>query len=99
MEETVIHCNVKENAELIARILDYDVNGERFLHLEPPYGTLTADLPVDFEPVERINPLNSDTHIYIKTPSESNAICHFSDEKNESKRAYSYVTKFVKPPL
>lgn len=25
---TVCHCNVEENAELIAKILDYDVNGE-----------------------------------------------------------------------
>lgn len=25
---TVCHCNVKENAELVAEILDYDVNGE-----------------------------------------------------------------------
>lgn len=26
--ETVVHCNLKENAELIAKILDADVNGE-----------------------------------------------------------------------
>lgn len=25
---TVCHCDVKENAELVAEILDYDVNGE-----------------------------------------------------------------------
>ena len=30
MEETVCHCNVKENAELIARILDDDVDGKAF---------------------------------------------------------------------
>ena len=30
MEETVCHCNVKENAELIARILDDDVDGKVF---------------------------------------------------------------------
>ena len=27
-EETVCHCNVKENAELIAKILDYDVQNQ-----------------------------------------------------------------------
>lgn len=27
-EETVCHCNIKENAELIAKILDYDVQNE-----------------------------------------------------------------------
>lgn len=27
-EQTVCHCNIKENAELIAKILDYDVNNE-----------------------------------------------------------------------
>ena len=26
--DTVCHCNVKENAETIARILDYDIRGE-----------------------------------------------------------------------
>lgn len=26
--ETVCHCNVKENAELIAKIMDYDVDGK-----------------------------------------------------------------------
>ena len=30
MEETACHCNVKENAELIARILDDDVDGKTF---------------------------------------------------------------------
>ena len=30
MSETIIHCNVKENADLIARILDYDVEGKSF---------------------------------------------------------------------
>lgn len=30
MEETVCHCNVKENAELIAKILDDDVDGKVF---------------------------------------------------------------------
>ncbi len=30
MEETACHCNVKENAELIARILDDDVDGKVF---------------------------------------------------------------------
>lgn len=30
MEETVCHCNVKENAELIARILNDDVDGKVF---------------------------------------------------------------------
>lgn len=30
MEETVCHCNVKENAELIAKILDDDVDGKAF---------------------------------------------------------------------
>ena len=27
-EETVCHCNVKENAELIAKVLDYDVQNQ-----------------------------------------------------------------------
>ena len=27
-EETVCHCNIKENAELIAKILDYDVQNQ-----------------------------------------------------------------------
>jgi hypothetical protein len=27
-DDTVCHCEVKENAELIAQILDFDVNGE-----------------------------------------------------------------------
>lgn len=27
-DNTVCHCNVKENAELVAEILDYDANGE-----------------------------------------------------------------------
>ena len=27
-DDTVCHCEVKENAELIAKILDFDVNGE-----------------------------------------------------------------------
>lgn len=27
-EETVCHCNLKENAELIAKILDFDVNNQ-----------------------------------------------------------------------
>ena len=30
MEETVCHCNVRENAELIAKILDDDVDGKSF---------------------------------------------------------------------
>ncbi len=30
MEETVCHCNVRENAELIAKILDDDVDGKAF---------------------------------------------------------------------
>ena len=27
-DDTVCHCDVKENAELVAEILDYDANGE-----------------------------------------------------------------------
>jgi hypothetical protein len=27
-EETVCHCNIKENAELIAKILDYDIQNQ-----------------------------------------------------------------------
>lgn len=26
--DTICHCNVKENAEIIAKILDYDIRGE-----------------------------------------------------------------------
>lgn len=28
MSETVCHCKIKENAEIIAKILDYDINGK-----------------------------------------------------------------------
>lgn len=28
MSKTVCHCKIRENAEMIAKILDYDINGE-----------------------------------------------------------------------
>ena len=31
-DDVIVHCNVKENAELIARILDYDADNEAFPH-------------------------------------------------------------------
>ena len=32
MSDTIVTCMVKENAELIARILDYDIEHEKFDH-------------------------------------------------------------------
>lgn len=62
MEETIVHCNVKANAEIIARILDCDVVGEEYFFIEPD-GTLLIDLPIPTEKVKRIDLLNSNTHI------------------------------------
>ena len=61
MNET-IHCNVKANEDIIARILQTDAVGEEYFCIEPD-GTLLVDLPIAAEKVNRINLLNSDTHI------------------------------------
>lgn len=61
MDETIVCCNVKANAELIARILDYDVEGEALFTIEPD-GTLVIDLPAAVENVKRVDLFNSDTH-------------------------------------
>ena len=37
--ECVCHCNLKENAELIASILDYDVNGD----ISPMFALVAED--------------------------------------------------------
>lgn len=62
MDTTIVHCNVKANAEIIARILDADVDGEEYFRIEPD-GTLIIDLPIATEKVGRIDLLNSETHI------------------------------------
>lgn len=59
---TIVHCKVKKNAEIIAKILDCDVDGEEFLKIEDD-GTLIIDLPIDVEKVNRVNVHNSKTHI------------------------------------
>lgn len=61
MNET-IHCNVKANEDIIARVLQTDAVGEEYFCIEPD-GTLLVDLPIAAEKVNRINLLNSDTHI------------------------------------
>lgn len=62
MDTTIVHCNVKANAEIIARILDSDIDGEEYFCIEPD-GTLIIDLPIATEKVGRIDLLNSETHI------------------------------------
>lgn len=62
MDKTIVHCNVKENAEIIARILDCDVDGEEYFCIEQD-GTLTIDLPIAVEKVKRINILDSNSQI------------------------------------
>lgn len=61
MNETV-HCNVKANEDIIAQILKADVVGEEYFCIEPD-GTLLVDLPIATEKVNRINLLNSKTHV------------------------------------
>lgn len=61
MNET-IHCNVKANEDIIARILKTDVAGKEYFCIEPD-GTLLVDLPIAAEKVNRINLLNSETHV------------------------------------
>ena len=60
--EQIVHCNIKENAEIIARILDYDVDNTKCFCIESD-GTLMLDLPISVEKVKRINLMNSSTHI------------------------------------
>lgn len=78
MDDTIVHCNVKENAEIIARILDCDVYGEEYFCIEPD-GTLIVDLPIETEKVKRVNLLNSETHIgnlyYADDEEETDIVC------------------------
>ena len=73
MNET-IHCNVKANEDIIARILQTDAVGEEYFCIEPD-GTLLVDLPIATEKVNRINLLNSETHVgsmyYAESEDES----------------------------
>lgn len=62
MSKTIVHCNVKENAEIIARILDCDVDSEECFCIESD-GTLVIDLPIPTEKVKRIFLQNSETNI------------------------------------
>jgi len=62
MSKTIVHCNVKANADIIARILDADVDGDEYFCIEPD-GTLIVDLPIATEKVGRIDLLNSKTHV------------------------------------
>lgn len=61
MNET-IHCNVKANEDIIARILQTDAVGEEYFCIEPD-GTLFVDLPIKIEKVKRVDLLNSKTHV------------------------------------
>ena len=47
MEETVCHCQVKENAELIAKILDDDVDGKAY---EPKRGEIVRCMDCKHRP-------------------------------------------------
>lgn len=53
---------MKENEEIIARILDVDSVGEEYFCIDPN-GTLLVDLPIKTEKVNRIDLLNSETHV------------------------------------
>ena len=71
LEETVCHCNVKENAELIARILDDDVDGKVY------------EMPRRGEWIKHPEVKNIYGGVYIECPfcGEKYVVQNIADEK------------------
>lgn len=71
MEETVCHCNVKENAELIAKILDDDVDGKVFEL--PKRGEWTEVEDFDGDTHYQCSVCGEEWYFIDGTPADNNA--------------------------